>query len=248
MWYLLRDILIVMKKKNSGFTLIELMVVISLIAILSTIGWAEFSKGSAVSRDAERRGDLRELQTALELYKNEFGRYPAGCNGAGGWSGQVGGGYGCSGVDSQYIVGLAPKFIKVLPTDPKLNSAVSFSGYAYAVDANGDVYKVVALDTVESAGGVLNTDKFFRCGGDFKLGVAGIGIPSFNDPGMCQATPSSPTGSCSGASSMKNECNNSTLFSKTFAVSGGFSRDDSSNSVSCPDRAIEYNTEQIRCK
>ncbi|MCA9354956.1 type II secretion system protein [Candidatus Kaiserbacteria bacterium] len=143
-----------MKKLASGFSLIELLVVIAIIGILSSVIYANLGQGSAQGRDLERQSNLREVQAALELYKNEHGRYPAACNGAAGWSstetgwsGQTGTTFGCTS-GSQYIVGLVPKYIPALPVDPKLNG--NNSGYVYAVNADGTVYKFMAKRTVES--------------------------------------------------------------------------------------------------
>lgn len=115
---------------------------------MSAVIIANVGQGSAQSRDAERRADLRNLQSALELYKLKNSRYPAGCKAVGEWSGQQGTVYQCSGGSTQYIVGLAPEFIKTLPTDPKLNG--TDSGYVYTTNAAGTVYKLMVKKTVES--------------------------------------------------------------------------------------------------
>lgn len=62
---------------KKGFTLIELMVAISIIAILSTIGIVSFTQAQRVSRDTKRKQDLRSIQSALELYRITNGSYPA---------------------------------------------------------------------------------------------------------------------------------------------------------------------------
>lgn len=151
---------IMKKDRIRGFTLVEMLVVVTIIGILATVLYANFGEGSAQSRDAKRKADLRLVQNALELYKQENGRYPAGCNGANGdaWSGEQGadsdsdgtndGAYKCAGSDTQYIVGLAPKYIPVLPKDPKKGSGDY--GYVYLTNAEGTVYKFVARNTVES--------------------------------------------------------------------------------------------------
>jgi len=64
-------------KKRLGFTLIELMVVISIIAILVTAGAVIYSKVLANSRDAKRKADLETVKSALVLYRTDNGSYPS---------------------------------------------------------------------------------------------------------------------------------------------------------------------------
>lgn len=56
------------KIKSGGFTLLELLVVISVIAILITLGITSYSTAQMKARDAKRKGDLRDIQQALEQY------------------------------------------------------------------------------------------------------------------------------------------------------------------------------------
>lgn len=55
--------------KKSGFTLVELLVVISIIAILSVIGMAIFTGVQKNARDAKRRADIDAIGNALEVAK-----------------------------------------------------------------------------------------------------------------------------------------------------------------------------------
>jgi uncharacterized protein (TIGR02145 family)/prepilin-type N-terminal cleavage/methylation domain-containing protein len=59
-----------------GFTLIELLVVIAIIGILATLAVVALSTARSSSRDAKRLADLKQLQTALEVYYNDYGSYP----------------------------------------------------------------------------------------------------------------------------------------------------------------------------
>lgn len=68
---------IVNKTKHSAFTLIELLVVIAIIAILSTLSVVALNSARAKSRDARRLSDIKTIRTALELYYNTEGHYPA---------------------------------------------------------------------------------------------------------------------------------------------------------------------------
>ena len=65
-----------MKNNKKGFTLIELLVVISIIGLLSTISVVALNGARKKGRDAKRVGDIRQMQTALELYFNDNYVYP----------------------------------------------------------------------------------------------------------------------------------------------------------------------------
>jgi type II secretion system protein G len=67
-----------MMKKNKGFTLIELLVVIAIIGLLSTLAVVALGNARQKARDAKRLSDLKQLQTALELYYTDKTDYPAG--------------------------------------------------------------------------------------------------------------------------------------------------------------------------
>jgi len=66
-----------MKNNKPGFTLIELLVVIAIIGLLSTLSIVALNSARAKSRDARRVSDIKQIQTALELYYNENNSYPA---------------------------------------------------------------------------------------------------------------------------------------------------------------------------
>ncbi|MEI6054238.1 MAG: prepilin-type N-terminal cleavage/methylation domain-containing protein [Candidatus Saccharibacteria bacterium] len=65
-----------MKKTTSGFTLIELIIVIIVIGILSTIGIFSFSGVQVKSRDAERSSKAVIITESLEKYYDSNGAYP----------------------------------------------------------------------------------------------------------------------------------------------------------------------------
>lgn len=59
-----------------GFTLIELLVVIAIIGLLSSVVLASLNGARKKGRDARRLSDLKQLQTALELYYSDNTAYP----------------------------------------------------------------------------------------------------------------------------------------------------------------------------
>jgi prepilin-type N-terminal cleavage/methylation domain-containing protein len=66
-----------------GFTLIEMLVVIAIIAILSGIIIANLSGAKGKARDAKRVSDLGNIQMALELYFDRCNQYPQPTSGNG---------------------------------------------------------------------------------------------------------------------------------------------------------------------
>lgn len=65
-----------MKNTKKGFTLIELITVVAIIALLSTFVVASLSSSRQKSRDAQRIQAMKQVQNALELYRSDNNSYP----------------------------------------------------------------------------------------------------------------------------------------------------------------------------
>lgn len=61
---------------SRGFTLIEMLIVITIIAVLASMILVGMGGARAKARDARRIGDLHNIQNALELYYANYGTYP----------------------------------------------------------------------------------------------------------------------------------------------------------------------------
>lgn len=64
------------KKYSQGFTLIELIVVISIIGILATLILINYSGARAKARDSKRKESLSTYQSAVEAYFDDYDVYP----------------------------------------------------------------------------------------------------------------------------------------------------------------------------
>jgi prepilin-type N-terminal cleavage/methylation domain-containing protein len=156
-------------RKAAGFTLIEVMVVITIIALLAGVGFYQFNEGRKVARDSLRQSMLREMQIALEVYRVQHGRYPAACassdsnfNGA-----QFGGGgphtmplVSCD--PNPYIQNLAPTFITAMLADPIFEDQNN-RGFVYRTNQDGTGYKLMAYQVVESETVTSPNHPFARC-------------------------------------------------------------------------------------
>jgi general secretion pathway protein G len=58
-------------QKTNGFTLIELLVVIAIIGSLSALLLPNYMGARERARDSQRKSDLKQIQKALEMYKQD---------------------------------------------------------------------------------------------------------------------------------------------------------------------------------
>ncbi len=65
-------------KSKRGFTLIEILVVVSIVGLLSSVFLVGLGGFRSRGRDARRLADLRQVQNALEIYYTRCGHYPGG--------------------------------------------------------------------------------------------------------------------------------------------------------------------------
>ncbi len=104
-------------KKQDGFTLLELLIVIVIIGILAVLIIPNLASGPARARDAQRKSDLRNVKTALETYYNDNNSYPTANPGGGSAASCViAGNSTCIG--AALSSGTTP-YMKTVPSDPK---------------------------------------------------------------------------------------------------------------------------------
>jgi prepilin-type N-terminal cleavage/methylation domain-containing protein len=98
-------------KWSKAFTLIELVIVITIIGVMITIPVVGYAQVTKKSRDTRRKQDIDKINTALSQYRAENGKYP---------------------IESTYAAlsaDLVPTFLTQLPVDPR-NSGVNVYYYS----------------------------------------------------------------------------------------------------------------------
>jgi len=163
------------KTKNhkflTGFTLIELLVVIAVIGLLATIISVSVNSARTKSRDAQRIADLKQIQTALEMYYDTYNYYPKIYNA---YTSSAAGGCGYRWCTLE--TALSP-YLSKLPRDPLGNQ----NNYRFFYDANsGDNYQTYGLmvrmehssnfGLVASDGGYYDPTTTATTGGNYEVG------------------------------------------------------------------------------
>ena len=61
---------------KGGFTLVEIMIVVAIIALLATIAIPNVLRGRATANESAATGNMRALVNALEMYRSTNNEYP----------------------------------------------------------------------------------------------------------------------------------------------------------------------------
>ncbi|KKU88007.1 hypothetical protein A3A64_00020 [Candidatus Gottesmanbacteria bacterium RIFCSPLOWO2_01_FULL_48_11] len=132
-----------------GFTLIEILVAATILAVLAAIGLVSYGKINQRSRDSKRKSDVEQLRSALEMYRLDNGYYPN--TGTGNWT-------DTSGLSTP----LVSTYMPAIPSDPKTTQvyrykATNVSGgnyYGYCLSAllesEADPAETCTADTINS--------------------------------------------------------------------------------------------------
>jgi len=122
-------------ERQRGFTLIEVLVAATIIAVLTSIGVVSYQVANRRARDAKRKADLEQIRAALEMYKaDNAGQYPDYVNELLGWEVSY---------DGDWLENLPSNYLPQKPVDPK-NTTSYYYRYA-TYPSNPDCrYKIQA--------------------------------------------------------------------------------------------------------
>lgn len=150
-------------KTTKAFTLIELLVVIAIIGILSSVVLAAISSARESARDTRRLQDMRQIQTALEMFYNDNGHYPNNTRASGN------SGYEDSSLNNGQFIdplvnqGYLPNYV----VDPVNQSPLNYeyynfnSGYGSCPDSG----YMLGIREFESSDGTHSSSPEFDCDG-----------------------------------------------------------------------------------
>ena len=99
-------------RRSGGFTLIELMIVMSLIVILAGIGLTMYANSQIRARESVLKEDLFRLRDAIDQYYADKNQYPPALDAL-----------------------VSEKYIRAIPVDPFTNSADTWQTTMSEVDA-----------------------------------------------------------------------------------------------------------------
>lgn len=119
--------------KKRGFTLIELLVVIAIIGLLSTLAVVALNSARLKARDAKRVADIKQVQTALELYFNDQSNYPGGTGTLGTTN------FACLGTGGFGTSGCGGAYMGLVPSNPTPQGV----DYVYTADGSSGTYTIV---------------------------------------------------------------------------------------------------------
>jgi len=161
---------------RKGFTIVELLIVIVVIAILAAITIVAYNGIQLRTRDTIRINDLKSIQKAVELYKAENGQYPI----VGSWTGYCVN-YGST---ATYIPGISSYF-PTQPIDPRWKNSSDNKCYIYR--SNGTDYMALAWGSAES---ICSGDPGNACN---SADIRAMDRPSYNEATFAVYSPGAST-------------------------------------------------------
>ncbi|MBN2095863.1 type II secretion system protein [Candidatus Peregrinibacteria bacterium] len=142
---------------KKGFSLVELLVVITIMAILSVAAYSAFGGQTSKARNSRRLQDLSSIQSSLEIYFIEHNnKYPGS------------------------LAELVPNLMPQLPTDPSSTEATTYNYKYEPKPVTLNKYQIAA--TIENEDG---TYEAYIMGNSPDNLITGVGGCTVSHKGAC---------------------------------------------------------------
>ena len=156
-------LLMKVSQSRKGFTLIELVIVVSILAILAGVMVPRLAGRAAKARDARRLADIRAISTAITAFYADTGGYPDFQENetTGGWDVSF---------DGNFINELVNRgYLTEAPKDPINDEKYHYRYYrydqgSYSCEGNTPFY-VIGIKRFETNEFTMANRGFFRCRG-----------------------------------------------------------------------------------
>ncbi len=157
-----------LQHNNKGFTIIEILVVISIIGFLSSIILVSLQEARTKTRDTIRLSNMQQILLALKMYYNDNGAYPENTdNDCSGWDAGYNGGPASNDPFIQPLV--TTGFFTRTPGDPTTTG--NCGGYAYyrynagaaGCDSSRGAFFVLGVRDMETSGRPHPTSPGWSC-------------------------------------------------------------------------------------
>jgi prepilin-type N-terminal cleavage/methylation domain-containing protein len=138
------------KQKQPGFTIVELLIVIVVIAILATIGVVAYRGILGRANYTKRLQDMATIRKALQLYKVDNGQFPSANPNPGDASWEVS-------TDSTFLTSLS-QYNTSIPRDPKNSVDQKYAYFrssagSYGCPASAGAFYVLRITGLDSLDG-----------------------------------------------------------------------------------------------
>lgn len=127
-------------KNERGFTLVEIMIVVAIIALLAAIAIPNVLRGRTTANESAAIGNLRALVSSLEMYRSVNNAYPLNAT----WMASMFGANCTAGTPPDPDFG-PPSFCKTLTGAVGVNTTIQGFSYDYAGDATGATYSILTV-------------------------------------------------------------------------------------------------------
>ena len=116
-----------LNNKKRGFTLVELLIVIVILAVLAAIAIPRFMDSGTRSKEASLKGDLKLLRNAIELFHNDTGAWPSATSDLTVTTAPSAGKDNAGAAKTILAADYKGPYMQAVPTDPVSGTAFTYS-------------------------------------------------------------------------------------------------------------------------